>query len=137
LINRLRNSRGLTLIEVVVSAIIIAVSVVALYYMIAQGNILMEDIRLRRTALESIKETLTYVKANNCVIDDLPEEVMLVPPNEDEEYAGIFALLAATVEPEKDEFGNEIGLDKITVSYSWIAQSGRTYILTLADYCGG
>lgn len=132
--NRLQSEHGLTLIELMMAILIISISVVALYYMFVQGQVLLEEQYHRRIALERAQnrmERLKYLQSTNVnnpgqVPLDAREQgdEYLVEPGESGGTGGIIAHYVVDVAPSP---GGQLLYETVSVTYTWTEPSGREY----------
>jgi len=128
--NRLNYSRGFTLVELMVSLIIVSISIIALYYMFLQGHTLMIEQNHRRTAFEKAKQKLIEQEvryySNNYETGVETGEDFLAEPDEEIEFQGVSASYSVTkiLDPDND-------VPFVTVTYTWTESSGRDYEVTL------
>jgi len=129
---RAKKNNGFTLIEVMVSLVIIAISVVALHYMFHQGQILIMEQDHRRIAFHLAQKRIAAYKLLSDREAIIPgtysgEEHIIPPDDENSEDAELEAEYTATIEQVDDYY-------RIAVRYSWVEQSDRDYNVTLTDY---
>jgi len=129
--NRLNHNRGFTLVELMVSVIIVSISVVALYYMFLQGHTLMIEQEHRRIAFEKARERLVleevkYYSAEEEFFSETESfDDFLVDPDIEQEFEGV----PATYTVQKILDDNNV--PTVIVIYNWVAFSGRDYEVAL------
>jgi prepilin-type N-terminal cleavage/methylation domain-containing protein len=134
LLRRLQNNDGFTLLELMVAALIMAITTLAMYYMFNQGQVLMMEQEHRRVVLEKAQRRLAVFKAmaDQNIIHmgtDTGTELLKrdgVPVDEDE--IPISANYTVEVEPI------EHLVYRISIQYEWEERSGRDYQITVMDY---
>jgi prepilin-type N-terminal cleavage/methylation domain-containing protein len=129
---RAKKNSGFTLIEVMVSLLIVALSIVALHYMFHQGQILIMEQDHRRIAFHLAQKRLAAYKLLSDRQAIIPgtysgEEYLIPPDDENSEDAELEAEYTTTIEEVDDYY-------HISVRYSWVEQSDRDYNITLTDY---
>jgi len=134
-IDKLRESlgknKGFTLIEIMISLVIMAISIVALHYMFHQGQILIMEQDHRRIALHLAQKRITAYKLLSDRKAIVPgrysgEEYLISPDDEDTEDAELAAEYTTIIEEIDDYY-------KVKVTYNWTELSDRDYSITLAD----
>lgn len=130
--HRLRNNRGVSLLEVMCAIIILSIAVVALYYMFNQGQVLLMEQAHRRLAFEKAQRRMAIFKL---LKDQQPTSIPygttsgsddLIDPDEQNESPGLTADYELTVvDSTKYIF--------VKLEYSWTEQSGRQYGFVVED----
>lgn len=138
--NRLQNTYGFTLIELMMAVIIVSISIVALYYMYVQGSVLLEEQFHRRLALEKARNRMELLKYLERTNDDNPGHVplsareqgveFLVRPDTAEGTVGIEAHYVVDVESSP---GGQSLYETVTVTYTWEEPSGRGFEVKLVS----
>lgn len=133
---RYGSQKGLTLIEIMVALIIIAMSVMAMYIMFINGTEMIAEQHHRRIALErarAIMEDMNYNRKENGVVPITfrgSEIDTLVSSNDD--HVGIIAEYTVTV--DHSEIDSDTGFpyySLVSVIYEWEELSGRPYHIEL------
>ncbi|GEM_PF-2553800 len=134
---RYGSQKGLTLVEVMVAMIIIAMSVMAMYIMFINGTELIGEQYHRRIALErarAIMEDMSYSRRENGVVPitfRASDIDTLIASSDD--HVGIVAEYTVTVDPSA-EFDEDTGFpyySMVSVLYEWEELSGRPYHIEL------
>ncbi|MCP4583846.1 MAG: type II secretion system protein [candidate division Zixibacteria bacterium] len=130
--NRLRRNTGFTLIELMVSIIIMSIAGGVLYYMFNQGQALSIEEEHRRLALGLAQNRMAAFKllSDNEVVPvgSINGEEYLIPPdNEDDNISGIMASYTIEIEEEN-------GLYTVSVVYEWNEHSGLENHVMLVNH---
>lgn len=133
---RYGSQKGLTLIEIMVALIIIAMSVMAMYIMFINGTEMIAEQHHRRIALErarAIMEDMNYNRKENGVVPIIfrgSDIDTLVASSDD--HVGIIAEYTVTV--DHSEIDSDTGFpyySLVSVIYEWEELSGRPYHIEL------
>lgn len=128
----MKKNSGFTLIEVMVSLVIIAISIIALHYMFHQGQIFIMEQDHRRIAFHLAQKRIAAYKLLSDRRVIIPgtysgEEFIIPPDDENSEDAELEATYTTDIEEISDYY-------RIIVRYNWTEQSNRDYNITLTDY---
>ena len=137
--NRMANNRGVTLVEIMVAALFMAISGVALSIMFVQGRVMINETRHRIEVLGRIQqqmERLKYIqKANN---GELPlsenrtftDTLVMYTPGAPSFTISLDAEVLMVPSPQSNGSGYPLYYD-VSVIYRWDEPSGRNCELLL------
>jgi hypothetical protein len=115
------------------AVLIISISVVALYYMFVQGQVLLEEQYHRRIALERAQgrmEMLKYLESTN---PENPGHVPLDARGQGVECLVEPDIFADWVVDVTSSPGGLLLYETVSVTYTWTAPSGREYEVKLVS----
>jgi prepilin-type N-terminal cleavage/methylation domain-containing protein len=126
-----KKNSGFTLIEVMVSLLIMAISIVALHYMFHQGQILIMEQDHRRAAYHLAQKRLAAYKLlsdRHAIIAGTftGEEYIVSPDDEYTDDAELMGEYTTVIELVDDYY-------QVTITYRWTELSSRKYVITLSD----
>ncbi|MEE9552728.1 MAG: prepilin-type N-terminal cleavage/methylation domain-containing protein [candidate division Zixibacteria bacterium] len=136
-INRGNSQSGLTLIELIITLIVVGISVLVFYQMFVTGSLLITEQYQRRVALERAEGWMEKMKYYQIQMGVVPmsfqrnfEDFIVVP---DDEHEAIVAECRISVEysSERDPNTNIPYYSEVAVIYEWEAFSGREYQIEL------
>jgi len=132
------KQRGLTLVELLVALVVVAVSMLAFYQMFITGNMLIAEQYQRRTALERAQAWMERMKYYENEMDTVPRRIFNLSFEdtivaEDDDHEPVWANCEIHVEHSSDR-DPDTGVpyySDVSVVYSWVALSGRDYRVEL------
>jgi prepilin-type N-terminal cleavage/methylation domain-containing protein len=131
---RFHSDRGFTFIELMVAALILALSSLAMYYMFSQGQVLLMEQDHRRIVFELAQKKLASYKllSDKELLQEDTEtgsEVIarLDDQSDEDENQGLTAEYTVEVERMENAYF------QVTIEYTWEERSGRDYQVTLVD----
>jgi prepilin-type N-terminal cleavage/methylation domain-containing protein len=130
---KVRGQKGLTLVEVMVSLLIVSLSVLAMYTMFINGLDLIREQEHRKVVAELAKSRLEACSYAALIVDTVPrnlggsyEDVIVFPSDE---QVGIFANCEVIV-AHSTEININTGkpyYSEVSIRYDWEELSGREY----------
>jgi competence protein ComGC len=133
LTGRLHNNKGFTLVELAIAGLIMLITIMALYFMFYQGQVLLIEQDHRRLVFEMAQRRLVIYKAladNNKIRAERisGDEPIVRQADFDEDDESIFnAHYSVTVRPVQNAYY------QVDVQYNWKERSGRKYQVKLVD----
>lgn len=134
----LSNSRGVTLIELMMAILFLTIAGAAVYFMFVHGQELINEQYQRRRVLEKAQEKMERLKFLERYLGNVPDsenksgkDTIMAALNE--EGAPLVANYEVVVRhsPTLDGNGRPV-YDSVAVSYDWKAFSGRRYNIVLS-----
>lgn len=131
------NERGLSLVELAIALIVVAVSVLAFYQMFITGNLLITEQYQRRVALERAQGWMERMKYYQNEFDTVPRFFnrsftdTIVAPGEDREPIWASCHIHVEHSSDRDPETNVPYYSEVSVVYDWEAASGREYQIEL------
>lgn len=134
--NKIRDQKGLTLIEVMVGLLVIGISILAMYIMFINGREMIAEQYHRRIALEKARAVMEDMQYSRRELGKVPESFR--GTDEDTLVAGedrepIMAERTVTVDYSQqiDIRTGEPYYSEVSVVYEWEELSGREYRVEL------
>lgn len=135
--SRYRSQKGLTLIEISVALVVIALSILAMYIMFINGREMIMEQYHRRTALERARAYLEDMQYSKQEVGRVPESFRssetdtLIPGDETREAILADVTIDVEYSPQINIRTGEPYYSLVSVLYEWEELSGRQYHIEL------
>ena len=133
MIKKLHNNRGFTLVELAIAGLIMLITIMALYFMFYQGQVLLMEQDHRRLVFEMAQRRLAVYKAladNNKITTNRingDEPIVRQADFDEEDESVLNAHYTVNVLPVNNVYY------QVDIEYNWKERSGRKYEVKLVD----
>lgn len=136
--NPLKSHKGVSLIEVLVAVVIIAIGCIGLYQMFTYGVELLGEQEHRLKAISLVQRRMEYLKneidAKFPIKRDTKEQVVIVERGRGQ-YDDVKGSLTVKAKPAGHEYsGGNPSYNDVHIKLTWTEKSGRSYTVEMRSY---